>query len=458
MTVHIFAGPTLRHAEIRRRIGDATVHAPVKQGDLLRLRLRAGDVVLIIDGVFHHELPVRHKEILNAMSEGATVIGASSMGALRAAELYSYGMIGVGSIFEMYRDGVIEADDEVAVTQGPPPDWRPQSEALVNIRHAAQLCADSSIVPEAHVEQIVDVARRLPYPQRTWQAVKSESAVSGGEVGESVAAVRKFLAVDPDAGNLKRKDALRAINQINEGTLTRIPGADLGWMNESEWRTIDLAQWLATFREPATLTSPVSTLALFNYQQIYDSDFPERWEQYVLGQIVRSAGEVPPPHLSLREQALFVATRADLGLELLTEDQKAAWLTPDELASRSAAELVIRVLVRSSNRYSNFDATVFVEDCLKARGSQIEQIVAESYAINHEATESSHEMHIDNLHAGVLRAHLGMVWGMTPERGARSLAAACRDRGFVSISEAVEAVRPFYLKTTGHHPSNNVSG
>jgi hypothetical protein len=453
MSVHIFAGPTLRHAEIRSRISGATTHPPVRHGDLLRLRLRAGDVVLIIDGVFHHELPVRHKEILNAMSEGATVIGASSMGALRAAELHGYGMVGVGSIFEMYRDGVIDADDEVAVTHGPPPDWQAQSEALVNIRHAIQLGVDACLVPQAHVQRILDVARRLPYPRRTWPMVERESAVSGGEVRESVAAVRKFLATDPDAGNLKRKDALQAIDQLNQATFTRSPGAELGWTAESQWRTIHLAQWLAMFREPATLASPVSSLALFHYQQIYDSSFPGRWESYVLGQIVQSASEAPPAHLSLPEQALFVATRPPLGLELLTEDQKTAWLTPEELASRGDAELMIRVLVRSSNRYSNLDATRFVADCLNAHASHVEPAVTDAYATNHEATRLSPEMHIDNLHSAALRAHLGLVWEMAPGWGARHLAAAARDRGFVSIHEAVEAVRPFYLKSTGHRPS-----
>ena len=57
------------------------------------------------------------------------------MGALRAAELAPFGMIGVGAIFEAFRDGVLEADDEVAVRHAPA-DARlpPTSEALVDIR------------------------------------------------------------------------------------------------------------------------------------------------------------------------------------------------------------------------------------------------------------------------------------------------------------------------------------
>ena len=41
------------------------------------------------------------------------------MGALRAAELHPFGMVGIGQVYEWYRDGTIDADDEVAVAHGP---------------------------------------------------------------------------------------------------------------------------------------------------------------------------------------------------------------------------------------------------------------------------------------------------------------------------------------------------
>ena len=48
------------------------------------------------------------------MAAGTQVFGAASMGALRAAELAPFGMIGVGAIFAAYRDGRLTGDDEVA--------------------------------------------------------------------------------------------------------------------------------------------------------------------------------------------------------------------------------------------------------------------------------------------------------------------------------------------------------
>ena len=54
------------------------------------------------------------KKIMHLIDSGVTVIGAASMGALRAAELDAYGMLGVGRIYQMYASGEICGDDEVA--------------------------------------------------------------------------------------------------------------------------------------------------------------------------------------------------------------------------------------------------------------------------------------------------------------------------------------------------------
>ncbi len=75
--------------------------------------------IILIDGVFHNTPSVWQRELLDAMEEGIQVLGASSMGALRAAELHGFGMIGYGTIFEWYRDGLIDGDDEVVLWHEP---------------------------------------------------------------------------------------------------------------------------------------------------------------------------------------------------------------------------------------------------------------------------------------------------------------------------------------------------
>jgi hypothetical protein len=79
---------------------------------------------------------VWHKELLYAIASGAEVYGSSSMGALRAAELCPFGMVGVGTIFRLYRLGYLTDDDEVATLHSPEElHFAPLSEAMINLRY-----------------------------------------------------------------------------------------------------------------------------------------------------------------------------------------------------------------------------------------------------------------------------------------------------------------------------------
>src|SRR5215470_11682231 len=130
----VFIGPTLRREEVAA-ICDADCLPPVAQGDVYRATQRGARSIGIIDGYFSGAPSVWHKEILWALSQGVRVFGSASMGALRAAELHGYGMRGVGRIFEAFRDGALEDDDEVAVVHGPEGiGFAPVSEPMVNIR------------------------------------------------------------------------------------------------------------------------------------------------------------------------------------------------------------------------------------------------------------------------------------------------------------------------------------
>ena len=93
---------------------------PVAVGDVLALARRRGVArIAIIDGYFERMAAVWHKEILLALERGIAVWGAASMGALRAAELAPFGMIGVGAIYRAFARGALVADDEVAVAHLP---------------------------------------------------------------------------------------------------------------------------------------------------------------------------------------------------------------------------------------------------------------------------------------------------------------------------------------------------
>jgi hypothetical protein len=144
---HYVPGPACRtDAE-----GGTGLHSrgPAAQGDIGRAVLQGASAIGLIDGRFEDMASVWHKEILFALSRGVTVLGAASMGALRAAECAAFGMIGIGSIFERYRSG--ELDDDAAVAQVHAPrelGYAPLSEALVNVE---------ATVDELHRLKLIDL-------------------------------------------------------------------------------------------------------------------------------------------------------------------------------------------------------------------------------------------------------------------------------------------------------------
>jgi hypothetical protein len=115
----IYVGPSLYGEKIEHLKGELW-QPPAKQGDILRDVIAfAPYQIVLIDGTFHQSLSVWVKELVYAMLDGVRFIGASSMGALRAAELHRYGAIGIGSIFNAYKDGQVQDDAWVAMTYDP---------------------------------------------------------------------------------------------------------------------------------------------------------------------------------------------------------------------------------------------------------------------------------------------------------------------------------------------------
>lgn len=93
---------------------------PAAQGDILKSCIRWNPrQIVLIDGTFRQTLAVWVKELVFIMVDGVKFIGASSMGALRASELWQYGAVGIGKIFEAYKTGTVQDDAYVAMTYDP---------------------------------------------------------------------------------------------------------------------------------------------------------------------------------------------------------------------------------------------------------------------------------------------------------------------------------------------------
>jgi hypothetical protein len=177
MTTLVFVGPTLSAAEAQQRLPDARVLPPIAVGDLVSLLKRRVTRIAIIDGYFERMAAVWHKEILLALEKGIAVWGAASMGALRAAELAPFGMIGVGAIYRAFRSGTLVADDEVAVAHLPAEHgYRPTSDALVNLRDGI---ARAPMLTAATRDKLVALARARFYRERSWIQLIADARDAG---------------------------------------------------------------------------------------------------------------------------------------------------------------------------------------------------------------------------------------------------------------------------------------
>ena len=165
----VYLGPSLPFATAAAILA-ADYRPPVKRGDL---PVRHSGTIVIIDGEFHQSLSVSPKEILRLLDAGTRILGAASMGALRAAELAKYGMEGVGWVFEAYRSGRIEADDEVAVSYSPE-DLRCLTVPLVNVRRWLDELTASGNIDALTARRLFRRARQMFYADRTeerlWEA------------------------------------------------------------------------------------------------------------------------------------------------------------------------------------------------------------------------------------------------------------------------------------------------
>ena len=215
----VFLGPTLPQPKAAALL-PASVWPPARRGDIYRVLAEGYTTIVLIDGEFHGSPSVWQREIADALAEGAVVHGASSMGAIRAAELHSFGMIGHGKIFEWYRDGAIVADDEVALGYGPPELGYPAlSEPLVNIRATLQAATPEVIAPEER-DQLIEFIQGLYFLERSFAALIERSPAA-----EWPAERRHRLAQFLRQGRIdqKREDAVVALTAVATNMFKRCP-------------------------------------------------------------------------------------------------------------------------------------------------------------------------------------------------------------------------------------------
>ncbi len=214
MRACVFLGPSLPLDAARALLPDAVYLPPARRGDVLdAVRAHDPEAVALIDGYFEQVPSVWHKELLWALDRGVALYGAASMGALRAAELAQFGMVGVGRIARAYAVGRFEpfddpfdGDDEVAVVHGPAEIGYAASDALVDIRAMLARAAGEGVIDAGAMRVLAGAAKAVFYKHRTWTDVIGRAGLPAGDAAALHAwiAKNKFSQKRLDAEALLR--------------------------------------------------------------------------------------------------------------------------------------------------------------------------------------------------------------------------------------------------------------
>ena len=442
MTRYLFAGPSLPDAG---RLTDAygiAVLPPVAAGDLLRLAPRPGDVVGIVDGYFHQTRAVRHKEILALIDSGVTVVGAASMGALRAAELDTYGMAGVGRVYDDYRRGRLTADDEVALLHGPAEEGYPAiSEPLVNIRATLELGVRVGLLDEADAGRLVGALARRPYRLRSYRALVG-LADDLDLPGTTVEALRQLCATR--AVNLKREDALALVREL------RAPNSNMDRPAVTVPPTVYLHHWQLGARMAEAGDGRVSELSVLRMCQLFARDYPAFHRDLVFAHLARECADTcpnPGPDADL-DTALAHARHRGIIPDARSADPGQLgfldlWLTPAERAALALPEQYGTFLVRSFQVAPGVPADGVALDALRRRPvvETAVKLVDAARSVNEHTQQTEPTFDIHALSADRIASCLAERWGAEPA----ALELHALDRGIGSRDILVAAARPYYL-------------
>jgi len=308
------------------------------------------------------------------------------MGALRAAELDTFGMEGVGWVYEAFRDGVLEDDDEVAVVHAPAEDgYRSMSEAMVNIRRTIQRAAAADVIHGTTEALVLEAAKGLYYAERTYPAMLVAAVQAGADPAE-IDQLRAFLRAH--AVDQKRADALELLGVVRERLASGRTSVTTSFTFQYSEFWFEAQRAAGRLRHDApdptsgdasievAGTGPVSTTSdeLLDELRLDPDRYRRAWESAyarlsALEHLRGSGVEITPDRL----QATADTFRREQGL-LAPEDAE-RWLRHNDLSEPDAAELMRReALIRWSFSAQDPFVQAHLPDHLRLEGSYPELV------------------------------------------------------------------------------------
>lgn len=238
---HVYLGPTLSVETAMKHLWQAHYHPPIKCGDIIRILRLEPKKIVIIDGLYETVPAVWHKEILLALELGIEVWGAASMGALRAAELYQYGMHGFGAIFNDFKNGVLCDDDEVAVLHHQQHEkYKPINDAMVNIRATCEYAWSKNVITAEEKLQLIKCCKSQFYPYRLLTKAIGQLSFANKDRFSAWLTMQGMI-------DLKQNDAIAALTHIQ----THAPIRNI---KETDGITMPATKFIASLIDEAEIT------------------------------------------------------------------------------------------------------------------------------------------------------------------------------------------------------------
>ena len=200
----VFVGPSLP-LEQARAACDAHYRPPARRGDIEQAERDGARTIVLIDGYLIHDYPPSPMEIAGVLRRGVRVLGAASLGALRAVELRDYGMLGTGWVHRHFATGQVDGDDEVVVACDSR-DGSAITVSLINIRYAIQQVYWRGLISFAQAGEVFERIAGIYLEDRTADAVRAALAPAlAGSLVEELLSPRY---------NIKARDAMNVLLRI----------------------------------------------------------------------------------------------------------------------------------------------------------------------------------------------------------------------------------------------------
>lgn len=209
-----FAGPSLPatpDATWKPLLKQVQIRAPAQDGDILAAARDKPQTIVLLDGYYFdgydYTVPVvKQQELLLVLEAGIQIIGGASMGALYASELNQCGIVGVGQVFEWFRDGILQGSDEIVVLHLPQEfDYQLITVALVEVRYALQQLVRNQVLSSTDAQSLIQAIKKLPFTERRLELILQ---LTRNHLNEAMSELLRLVLL---SNSIKQADAKLAL-------------------------------------------------------------------------------------------------------------------------------------------------------------------------------------------------------------------------------------------------------